>query len=96
MKPMTAPSPSRKRCGKHLEKEGMVMGLAGIAQTTVEATNLLSQTAFQIGTNKVGQLNQVQPNQLDQLAAETDSVNISSRALELSQSTINNKSIGKK
>ena len=72
------------------------MGLAGITQTTTEATNLLSQTAFQVGTNKGGQLNQVQPNQLDQLQTETDSVNISSKALELSQSTITNKSTSKK
>ena len=73
------------------------MALAGIAQPTSEATNLLAQTAFQAGTsNKVNQLDQVQPNQLDQLEAETDSVNISSRAIELSQSTISNKSTTKK
>ena len=73
------------------------MGLAGIAQPAADATNLLAQTAFQVGTsNKGGQLDQVQPKQLDQLSEETDSVNISSKALELSQSTISHKATSKK
>ena len=72
------------------------MGLAGITQATTEATSLLAQTAFQVGTNKQSQLDQVQPKQLDQLEAETDSVNISSKALELSQSTITNKTTNRK
>ena len=72
------------------------MGLAGITQATPETTSLLTQTAFQVGTNKPSQLDQVQPKQLDQLEAETDSVNISSKALELSQSTITNKTTGRK
>ena len=72
------------------------MALAGIVQPTAETTSLLAQTAFQVGTNKQSQLEQVQPKQLDQLEAETDSVNISSKALELSQSTISNKSTSRK
>ena len=72
------------------------MGLAGISQPTTETSNLLAQTAFQVGTNKPTQLDQVQPKQLERLEAETDSVNISSKALELSQSTITNKSTSRK
>jgi len=69
------------------------MGLPGISETTAAATTILAaQTVSQTGTNKGGgQLNQVQPDQLDQLRAETDTVNFSSKAIELSQSTISNK-----
>ena len=81
-----------------ITKGGINMGLPGITQTTAAATTVLAaQTVFQAGTNKGGgQLNQIQPNQLDQLKAEAVSVNISAKAIELSQNTISNKPTGKK
>ena len=57
------------------------MALAGIAQTTAAATTVLAAQEVKSG----GQLGQEQPNQPDQLRAETDTVNISSKAIELSQ-----------
>jgi len=69
------------------------MGLAGISETTAAATTVFAAQAV---TQAGGQLNKIQPKQLDQLKSETDSVNISNKAIELSRSTISNKSTGRK
>lgn len=73
------------------------MALAGITpNVSTELTNLIGRSIFDLQRAQPDPIEQVQPNQLEQLEAETDSINISSKARELSQSTLPNTTSKKK
>lgn len=69
----------------------MSMALGGIIpNVSTDFTALLGRSAFEISKNKPDPIEKLQPKELDQFKAETDSINISSKAIELSQTTVSN------
>ena len=62
------------------------MVLGGVSpNVTTELNALITQSAFQTSGRQPDPIEQVQPNQLEERLEQTDSVNISDKALELSR-----------